>query len=40
MTLWEFAAAVQGWAKANGGGENKPKPPTPEEHDALMALYA
>lgn len=39
MTLWEFAAAVQGWSKANGG-ESKPKPPTPEEHDALMALYA
>lgn len=38
MTLWEFAAAAQGWSKANGG-ESKPAPPTDEEHDALMAKY-
>lgn len=32
-------AAVDGWKKANGGGEEV-KPPTPEEHDAMMERYA
>ena len=37
-SLWEFAAAVQGWSKANGG-ESKPTPPTEEEFDRIMAKY-
>jgi hypothetical protein len=39
LSLWEFTAAVNGWAKANGA-ESKPPAPTDEEHDALMAKYA
>lgn len=39
MTLWEFAAAVEGWSKANGG-ESKPEAPSEEEHDRLMAKYS
>lgn len=31
-------AAVDGWKKANSPEEG-PKPPTPEEHDALVAKY-
>lgn len=38
-SLWQFSAAVSGWVKANGG-EEKPRSPTPEEHDALVAKYA
>lgn len=38
-SLWEFAAATQGWNKANGG-ESKPKSLSDEEHDRLMAKYA
>ena len=39
MTLWEFAAASEGWSRANGG-ESKIESPTEEEHDRLMAKYA
>jgi hypothetical protein len=35
MSLWELAACVDGWAKANGA-EDKPPAPTPEEHLALV----
>lgn len=38
-SLWEFAAAVQGWSKANGG-EAKPEAMSEEDHDALLAKYA
>lgn len=38
MSFWEFAAAVEGWSKANGG-ESKPDAPSEEEHDRLMAKY-
>jgi len=37
-SLWEFAAAVQGWSKAQPGGD-KPEAPSEEEHDRLMAKY-
>lgn len=39
MTLWEFAAAVQGWARANGA-DSGPTAPTDDEHAALMAKYS
>lgn len=39
LSPWEFAAAVNGWSKANGG-DSKPPAPTDEEHDELMAKYA
>jgi hypothetical protein len=39
MTLWEFAASVHGWSKANGASSGPP-PPTDAEHAALMALYS
>lgn len=37
-SLWEFAAAVQGWSKANGG-ESKPASLSEDEHDELMAKH-
>jgi hypothetical protein len=37
--LWEFVSAVGGFNKFHGGGEQS-KPPTPDEHDALIAKYA
>lgn len=40
MTFWEFAAAVQGWAKANSVGDETQSSLTEAEHDALMAKYA
>ena len=39
MTLWEVAAAVQGWSRANGAASGPPAP-TDEEHAALLAMYA
>lgn len=39
MSLWQFAACVNGWAKANGA-ETPAKPPSNEEHDALLAKFA
>lgn len=36
--LWEFTAAVAGWNRAQGG-EEAVKPPSPAEHDDLMAKY-
>lgn len=35
MSLWEFNACVVGWMRANGAVE-KPAPPSPEEHLALV----
>jgi hypothetical protein len=36
-SLWEFLAARDGWIRANSTeGE---RPPTPEEHDALVEKY-
>ncbi len=38
-SLWQFAAAVDGWNAANGGDEAMPEPPTPEEfHDMIERL--
>jgi hypothetical protein len=36
MTLWEFAACVDGFNRANGGDE-RPEPMTPEEFDEAVA---
>jgi hypothetical protein len=38
-SLWEIAAQSEAWARANGGDADK-GPPSPEEHDALVAKYA
>lgn len=35
MSLWEMAACVEGYTKANGG-EVKPAAPSVEEHLALV----
>ena len=40
MTFWEFAAVVQGWARANSSGDDKPSSLSEQEHDELMAKYA
>lgn len=38
LTEWELSAAVDGWRAANCPDAG-PKPPTPDEHDALVAKY-
>lgn len=39
MTFWEFAAAVAGWTRAQGGGHaHVGDPLTDEEYDALCDL--
>lgn len=35
MSLWEFAACVDGFVKANGGTEEATAP-SPEEHLAML----
>jgi hypothetical protein len=37
MSLWELAACVDGWNKAHG--DNKPAPPSAEEHEANKRLH-
>lgn len=37
-SFWEFFAASEGYRRANNP-EEAPKPPTLEEHDALMAKH-
>jgi hypothetical protein len=39
MSFWEFLAARDGWIDANTADDGKLKPPTPEEHDAMIAKY-
>lgn len=39
LTAWEFNAAVEGWRAANCPDEG-PSPPTPAEHDAMVARFA
>jgi hypothetical protein len=34
-TPWQFAAAVEGWNKAQGG-EDKPPPMSPERFDQIL----
>jgi len=36
MSYWQFLAAVDGYAKANGA-EDKPEPPTAEEFRDMVA---
>lgn len=38
LTAWELMAAVDGWKSANCP-DSGPKPPTGDEHDALVAKY-
>jgi hypothetical protein len=35
-TPWQFAAAVRGWNKSQGGSESLPAP-TDAEYDAMIA---
>jgi hypothetical protein len=38
MSIWEFAAAIDGWNRAHGDG--RPAPPTDDEFDAMWAREA
>jgi hypothetical protein len=38
MSLWEFLAVRDGWVAANSPADTL-KPPTPEEHDAMLEKY-
>lgn len=38
-SLWELLAAAEGYRAAHSTEEEAVKPPTPEEHDAMMAKY-
>jgi hypothetical protein len=38
-SLWEFLAARDGWVLANSLPDQA-KPPTPEEHDAMLEKWA
>jgi len=38
MTLWEFSQCVAGWNRAQGGEESV-APPSPDEHDEMIAKY-
>jgi hypothetical protein len=37
MSIWEFAACVEGFNRAHGDG--KPKPPTEDEFDDALAQW-
>ncbi len=37
-SFWDFLAAAEGYRAANSPEEG-PKPPSPEEHDAMLAKY-
>jgi len=39
MSLWEFAAAIDGWNAANGG-ETAVEPMTADEFDAMVEKFA
>lgn len=39
MSLWEFAATVEGWVKAKGS-DTPVDAPSDEEHDMLVAKFA
>lgn len=36
-SLWEFAAAVDGWNRAQGG--DQPEPMSPERYEALLEKH-
>lgn len=38
MSLWQFAACVDGWNKVHGG-DRGPEPPTPEEFEAAKRAH-
>lgn len=40
LSLWEFGAAVDGWAKANNPEPQQASSLSEEDHDALMAKYS
>lgn len=37
MTMWQFAACVEGYNRAHG--DNKPQPPSEEEFDTALAEW-
>lgn len=37
MSIWEFAATVDGWNKHHG--DNKPEPPSEDEFDEIMGRF-
>lgn len=37
MTLWQFAACVDGWNRTHGAEQDKIEPPTDSEFDALLS---
>ncbi|BBF93383.1 hypothetical protein [Blastochloris tepida] len=39
MSLWQFAACIDGWNRANGA-EVPPEPLSPGEFDDLLARHA
>lgn len=39
MSLWQFAACVDGYNRAHGG-DGKPEPMTPDEFDAMCERNA
>jgi hypothetical protein len=39
MTLWRFAAALDGWRKASGATEAGASAPSEEEFDAIVAEH-
>lgn len=40
MTLWEFAAAAEGWRKAHATEDDKPPPPTAAKFEEMKSNYA
>jgi len=39
MSLWQFAACIEGYNKAQGG-EDKPEPMSSDEFDAMLERHA
>ena len=39
-SIWQFAAAVDGWNRVHGGGEQKAEAPSDAEFDALLDASA
>lgn len=38
MSLWQFAACIDGWNRANGG-PSRPEPPSLEEFEAMKRAH-
>lgn len=40
MSLWELAACIEGWNRANGGDDDPPEPPSAAEfYDMVTRLH-